>query len=226
MSLRRRPGRRPRLLLLAAGAASAVLIAVGLTGFAASTTGSTAAPLEAHSAPVDLRGNAVAPDQADIPAAAAVQKANPVEASGGDRFSVPSVGLNVPLGALDEVDGAIVPPGFRSAYLVRNRGASPQDPGKGTVFVVMHAVRGGVGPGNYLIDVDGGRAAIARGAEIAVQGKVYVVSGAETVGKTDLPRHAEVWANTPDRLVVITCLLRPADKTPVDNVVIFATLRR
>src|SRR5579885_799440 len=67
--------------------------------------------------PKDMAGNPVVVDQ---PAQADQARVDAVPAVAGMTLRVPSTGLNVPLGKLSEVDGVINPPGFASAYLVRN----------------------------------------------------------------------------------------------------------
>ena len=125
---------------------------------------------------------------------------------------------------MNVVDDVLQPPGFTSAYWVRNLGVSPVDAAKGTVFVVMHSLRGGgVGPGNALIDVDRGRARIQSGADIAVAGVPYRVDRTEVLDKTAIGGDVDVWANTPGRLVVITCLQRPDGRPSTENMVIEAT---
>jgi hypothetical protein len=144
--------------------------------------------------------------------------------SGTGRFQAPSVGLDVPLGSLDVVDNELEPPGFTSAYWVRNLGVSPTDSANGTVFVVMHSLRnGGEGPGNALIDVDDGKARIASGASIVVDDVEYHVVSSETVDKSQISGDQSVWADAPGRLVVITCLQRPDGAPSTDNMVIEAT---
>ena len=167
--------------------------------------------------PVDLAGQPVQVDgPPPNPAASAVT-------TGTGRFQAPSVSLDVPLGSLDVVDDELEPPGFTSAYWVRNLGVAPTDAGSGTVFVVMHSLRGGgVAPGNALIDVDDEQARITDGAEIVVDDVDYRVTRTQTIDKTEIAHDAEVWANTPDRLVVITCLQRPDGKPSTENMVIEA----
>ncbi|RII89847.1 class F sortase, partial [Clavibacter californiensis] len=144
--------------------------------------------------------------------------------SGLGRFRAPSVGLDVPLGAVDMIGGVVDPPGFSSAYRVRDLGVAPEDAGAGTVFVVMHSVRGGgTGPGDLLIDDRTGSARIAPGAVIEVAGVDYAVGSRRAVPKGDLPDDAEVWADTPGRLVIITCLQRPDGSPSRDDMVIEAT---
>jgi hypothetical protein len=147
--------------------------------------------------------------------------------SGYGRFEIPSVGLDVPLGALNEVDGVITPPGITSVYWVRDHGVSTADARKGTVFVVTHSLHGGGrAPGNYLIDVDRGRSALPDGTTVIVDGVRYAVDGGDTISKPLIASDASVWANTPNRLVIITCLQVPGGITTLDNLVITATRER
>ncbi|MBP2459095.1 hypothetical protein ABID70_001662 [Clavibacter michiganensis] len=205
-----------RRLLAAAGvvAASAAVVAGGLAA-----VGGWPVPA---GLPRDLAGAAV---QSDVPppAAEADGAATAVD-SGLGRFRAPSVGLDVPLGAVDVVGGVVDPPGFSSAYRVRDLGVAPEDAATGTVFVVMHSVRGGgTGPGDLLIDDRAGSASVAPGAVIEVAGVDYAVGSRRAVPKGELPDDAEVWADTPGRLVVITCLQRPDGSPSRDDMVIEAT---
>ncbi len=149
--------------------------------------------------------------------------AQPVEDSGG-RLIVPSVGLDVPLGALSAVDGQITPPGFTSAYWVRNIGVSVADGAAGTVFVVMHALRdGGRGPGNYLTDVDAGTSTVAAGASIYLDGVEYRAIGWQALRKPLVAASPDIWASVPGRLQLITCLELPDGSPSRDNMIITAT---
>jgi hypothetical protein len=173
-----------------------------------------------NAAPVtsDLAGNAV---QFDGPLPNPSASATP---SGTGRFQSPSVGLDVPLGSLDVVDDEIEPPGFTSAYWVRNLGVAPAESSTGTVFIAMHSLRnGGEAPGNALIDVGSGSARISTGATIVVDDVDYRVTGTETVDKTKISHDQSIWANTPGRLVVITCLQRPDGAPSTENMVVEAT---
>lgn len=195
--------------ILAAGIVATLLI-VHLTADPTRTT-------------VDLNGNRVAMDPGDLPDARSAARQDAAD-SGQGRFEIPAVGLNVPLGALNEVDGVITPPGFTSVYRVRDRGVGTADADKGTVFVVTHSLRGGgKAPGNYLIDVQHGTAAIPEGTTVIVDGVHYAVDGGGAIDKPKLAGDASVWANTPNRLVIITCLQVPANTESVDNLVITAT---
>lgn len=170
--------------------------------------------------PVDMHGNRVQADDGAPPSDAS----SAVPAIGDDRFTVPSVGLNVPLGALTSVDGVIEPPGFTSAYWVRDHGVSPSNGKKGTVFVVMHSLRNGAtGPGNYLIDIARRTSKVGIGAKIHVNNTTYTVTGTQAINKPAIADASSIWANTPNRLVVITCLQRPQGGPSQQNIVIEAT---
>jgi hypothetical protein len=200
-------GRRRRWVFLTVGAATALAIAVSIFGFT-----------QTQSGPVDLHGNRVQAEEA--PTSAASASAVP---DTGAHFVVPSVGLDVPLGALNAVNGEVVPPGFTSAYWIRNEGVPITKASSGTVFVVMHSLRnGGVGPGNYLINVAEQKAKVRAGDKIRVADVTYTITGSHVVEKTDLAQSGKVWADTPNRLVVITCLQRREGGPSTDNMVIEA----
>lgn len=212
-SARARRSRRSPLLTVAVFLLSAALIA---SGAALLTAGShDARDLEGH--PVTLEADASPPPD--------VVKRMDADDDTGSRFRVPSAGLDVPLGALNAVDGSITPPGFTSAYTVRNIGVAPSEADEGTVYVVMHSLRGGgVGPGNALIDVDERTARVAPGTSVTVDGRSYTVTGDLTVTKSGIRSADDIWRDAPGRLVIITCLQRPEGGPSQDNVVITAQL--
>lgn len=143
-----------------------------------------------------------------------------IEALGGD-FQVPSVGLNTGLKTMSEVNGAINPPGLSNGYVVRNHG-SPDHPERGTTYVAIHSVQGAELPGNKLIDVDAGEAAVEAGETITLQDRDYTVTDAYAVPKSDVSGDDSVWVDEPGRLVVLTCLQRTSGRS-VDNVIIEAS---
>ncbi|MFE4951918.1 class F sortase [Leifsonia sp. NPDC056665] len=178
--------------------------------------------LSQQSYPKDMRGNPVI---LPPPSTAVQEKTNAVSHVKAMTLRVPSAGLTVPLGELNDVDGVIDPPGFASAYLVRNYGANLTNAAKGTVFAVMHSCRGGaVCPGNYLINVNSGTAAVAPGADIYLGTLHYRVIGSEKVYKPNVHLETNIWANTPGRLVLLTCLQVPNQTASIDNMVITAQL--
>lgn len=179
---------RGKRAIVAAVLAAAAIALVAAGWFMLSPQAAPAA-----AAAVDMRGNPVVldPDVTPVPEAEAV-------ADIGARFAAPSVSLDVPLGELSEVDGQITPPGFTSAYLVRNRGVAPSEAAEGTVYVVMHSLRnGGVGPGNALFDVTDGSSRVAAGDTISVSGVEYTVESHEVIGKKELPTREDLWSSTP-----------------------------
>lgn len=192
-------------------------IAGGALAALALTTGILAATGAFTPGPKDLNGNPVIyeADAVPDPAASAVP-------DGSGRFVASTVGLDVPVGSLDAVDGVVTPPGFTSAYLIRNYGVTPKEAGLGTVYVVMHSLRnGGNGPGNALIDVEQEKARLVAGDTIDVDDVAYRVTGSQHLSKDQLPS-SEIWAGTPNTLVVITCLQRPDGAPSTDNLIITA----
>jgi hypothetical protein len=198
----------------------ASILGVGAVAAGVSTV---SAYLAEQSSPRDMRGN---PVSLPTPPKAVQERTDAVSQVDGMTLRVPSTGLDVPLGQLNEVDGVIDPPGFSSAYLVRNYGATLEHASEGTVFVVMHSCRGGaVCPGNYLINVAEGTASVKVGADIYLDGRHYRVTGSQKVYKPDVHTDAALWEDTPGRLVLFTCLQVPAQTESVDNMVITATLQ-
>jgi len=154
----------------------------------------------------DIVGNHVIPDDPSMldPETVAQMDATP---DTGQHFIIDSVGLDVPLGEVNEVDGVMNPPGFTSAYLVRNRGVSLANATKGTVYVVAHSLRApGVAPGNFVINVATSTITVKVGDTIQVGDRNYKMTSSETVDKKLLGDDSKLWANTPGMLVFITCL--------------------
>lgn len=218
---------RGRILVAAGFIVGLVLVAGGVAGLAINGPGAGAAVVSA-----DTPGALETDDSDSGDSVAVLDPGTPTEnpsaaqavADTGKRFIVASVGLSVPLGAINAADGQLTPPGFKSAYWVRNMGVSPQQGNKGTVFVVLHSVRGGGhAPGNALTDIRARRAAVKRGDIIMIDDISYTITSTELVDRTKIATDSEVWADTPYRLVVITCLEKPDNSEPTDNLVIEAT---
>ncbi|WP_437582534.1 class F sortase [Paramicrobacterium sp. CJ85] len=203
--------KKPETFGVAAACMAVVLICIGVIGLVSSAEDSPDAVPDMNGKPVTFEAGAKpSPEASPTPDI-------------GTEFEVPSVGLDIPLGALSAVNGEITPPGFTSAYWIRNVGVSPKDADTGTVYVVMHSLRdGAVGPGNYLIDVANERAAVDEGAKILVDGISFSVTSSRHVSKSELPNDAEIWADTTNRLVIITCLQRADGSPSTDNMVIIA----
>ena len=91
------------------------------------------------------------------------------------------------------------------------------------MFVVMHSVYKGRGPGNYVLDSTTGQIALAPGTAIRLGDRTYTTSRSQIIGKKDLPYQAGIWANTPRRLVLITCIQTTSGRSD-SNAVISATL--
>ena len=225
-------GKRPTIPVVLLGAASAACLTVaGITGIASFQSSSDTA--HSASAAQTMDGKTVeqdpvitaSPTPTPTPSATAAPEPAPTPAPlTGDQFSVPAVGLDVPLRPLSARDGQITPPGFTSAYWITNMGVPLSRSAQGTVFVVMHSVRGGgVAPGNYLTNIRAGTSAVPDGSTIDVAGVSYRVTGWRTILKGGLATDTEVWADTPGRLVVITCLEHPNGSPSTDNMVITAS---
>lgn len=204
-------------------------VVVGLLVMLLTIAGAVTVVACSSQSPVSSSGSAVrdmngAPVHLDAqPAPAAESKV--AAPAAGLTLKVPSVGLDVPVASLLSVDGEITPPGFTSAYWVRDRGIAPDDAQAGTLYVVTHSLRnGGKAPGNYLTDVQNGRSAVSDGATIGVGKNTYTVTSSELVTKTKLAQDSGVWTNVPGRLILITCLERPDNGPSIDNLVITATL--
>lgn len=215
-------GRQPRLRHHLTVAALAILagaaLVVGALGIAESMRSG-----DAPGGPVDMRGEPVELDPSVTPIPASASRA---VATGHGRLEVPSVDLDVPLGALDAVDGVITPPGFTSAYVVRNLGVPLSRSSRGTTFVVMHSLRGGgVAPGNALVDAASGSARVRAGDPVRADGTTYTVASSRLVARDRIAADADVWADTPDRLVLITCLLT-ADGSPSSHNLVVTAVRR
>jgi hypothetical protein len=212
------PTTKRRSLTLMRALAAALLFIVGIVAgtYAVSTY------ISQQRYPRDMAGNPVIVER---PLQAEQGRVAAISAVAGMTLRVPSTGLNVPLGALNEVDGVINPPGFASAYLVRNYGAGLANATKGTVYVAMHSCRGGaICPGNYLIDVDAATASVRPGADVYLAGLHYRVTAWHKVYKPDVHADDAIWANSPGRLVLLTCLQVPAQTKSIDNMVITAQL--
>lgn len=148
---------------------------------------------------VDMRGKEI--DEAPDTSKDARQVSNL-----GTRFKVPSVGLDVPLGAMNETGGVINPSGYTSAYSLRNRGVPYYKTNEGTSYIVMHALDGnGVAPGNFLIDSSTKKVKVHKGDVIQVGSKDFLVSDTIRAGKDLIAKDANIWSNKKWRLVIITC---------------------
>ena len=215
--VRRRERRNP--FLVAVTVIAITLLAIGGIGLLITLTNQPS-----PTAPTDMRGAAVTldPNVTPIPTASS----HAVD-DGHGRLIVPAVQLDVALGALDAVDGQITPPGFASAYLVRNAGVSVTDTAHGTILIVMHSLRGGgQAPGNFLANAETGQPRVTTGDTINVSGTKFTTVSSRLINRTDLPTDAETWANTPNRLLLITCL-QYADGSPATkNLVITAERTR
>lgn len=138
-------------------------------------------------------------------------------------LKIPQVNMDVKVGELSVVNNVINPPGFKNAYLTRNLGAKISEPDSGTIYITMHSLRNGFGPGNYVIDVKNKRSTLSNNDDIYLGDLHYKVSETKVINKTQLVHEKSVWENIPNTLVIITCLQKESGKSE-QNAVIFAQL--
>ncbi|MDR2931035.1 MAG: class F sortase [Propionibacteriaceae bacterium] len=170
----------------------------------------------------DMEGRIIVPDDPSATSSAFMEEAKMVENDGGEGFVVPVINLNVPVGSVNEVNGVMNPPSFTSVFWIRNRGVSLADAAQGTVYMVTHAIAGGSAPGNFL-QTDG-HVALNPGDVIMVNDKEYRFESAQSIPKTEIADHAELWTDDPGRLILITCVVRPEGGIAINNLVIIAKL--
>lgn len=211
----RRRRRRRRLRMLLGALLGVAIVAGGVVAFGVIDRLQSSALL-------DMRGIPVEPD----PDARLTEDEERMAATVDDtglRFAVQSVGLDVPLGAVNPIGGRIAPSGYASVYRVRDVGVELAKADSGTVYVVTHSLRGGgTAPGNYLFDPRSGGSALVVGDTITVGTREYQLTHSEVIGKDDLATRADVWGADPGRLVVITCLQKPSGAPSDANFVMFA----
>jgi len=220
------PVRRSKRRTATAALLAAVAVACALAALIAAGVIKVPGPFGGPSAPVatDLNGKPAQLEEGEG-LSAAQREQQKATAAGLGRLQVPSVGLDVPLGQVNAVGGVLVPPGFTSAYQVRNLGVPLSRADSGTVYVVMHSLRnGGVGPGNYLFDVSSGASRVHVGDEVTAGDHRYRVDGTQKVLKSALSRDRDIWTAAPGRLTLITCLQRPTGGPSVDNFIVTAQL--
>lgn len=153
-------------------------------------------------------------EQRDAPTA---EEMDQVTNFGGLRFKVPALGVDVPFGMVNEVDGILRPTNFTAAFGVRNRGVNFDKTENGTSYVVTHTVDyadgvAGLAPGNYffngLYTVDDPK--VKNGDEIIIenneQSTKFIVTDHYREGKAVVMGDDDLWdAEKKDRLVLIIC---------------------
>jgi hypothetical protein len=169
--------------------------------------------------PVDLEGNAVALGEGDVPDAGVIAEMD-VVADSGLRFTVPALGMDVPMGELSVVRSALTPPGFVQAYRVRNLGVGLDQ------AVRRDGVRGDalgqsrVRPGQLPLR-RGERHRPRDGGGRDDGGGHRLRGGWLAAHRQDRPAdHGQaLWTDEPGRVVVITCLQRTQGRS-LQNLVI------
>lgn len=170
----------------------------------------------------DMDGNLVVPDDPSATSSAFLEAAAMVVDDGGEGLVIPSVNLKVPLGSVNEVNGVMNPANFTSAFWIRNRGVSLSNAADGTVYIVAHATRFGMAPGNIV--QSGEKSLVQAGDFITANGVTYEVTGWQTIPQSQINTLDELWLNTPGMLVFVTCVLRNDHEAPTDNLIITGQL--
>lgn len=136
---------------------------------------------------------------------------------------IPDAGLDTPLLPM-HLDGSVInPPGTKAAYLLNNFGTTTDAPASGTLYIAMHALNHGRGPGNYISDTTTQTVTVHPGDTVFVDSLTYRITTTNVIHKPDLSSNTDLWnPTTPNRLILITCLPNPHGGTATDNIVIKA----
>lgn len=133
----------------------------------------------------------------------------------GKRFKAPSVGLDVQLGAMSEVDGLVRPTNFTNAFTIRNRGIGEnlKKAKNGTLYIAMHATDvGSIAPGNFLVDNTNRTNRLKEGDTVEVGKLKYKITEYKREGKNLIAQDKELWdGKVKNRIVILTCFPNSAD---------------
>lgn len=133
----------------------------------------------------------------------------------GKRFKAPSVGLDVQLGAMNEVNGLVKPTNFTNAFTIRNRGIGEnlKKAKNGTLYIAMHATDvGSIAPGNFLVDNNTRSNRLKEGDTVEVGKLKYKITEYKREGKNLIAQDKELWnGKTKNRIVILTCFPNSMD---------------
>ena len=133
----------------------------------------------------------------------------------GKRFKAPSVGLDVQLGAMNEVNGLVKPTNFTNAFTIRNRGIGEnlKKAKNGTLYIAMHATDvGSIAPGNFLVDNNTRSNRLKEGDTVEVGKLKYKITEYKREGKSLIAQDKELWnGKTKNRIVILTCFPNSMD---------------
>jgi len=136
----------------------------------------------------------------------------PVPPSEPISMKFPSVGLTLPMGTMQAVNGVIDPPSADIGYWISNRGVMPATNAQGSVFTACHTWERGEKPCNKLYNPTDPSKTIKPNAPITVRTQTgtldYVITNVEAVSKTAVATNQvpDVKCSVPDHLVVVTCV--------------------
>jgi len=207
------------------------LLAAGLLGEDEPVAATRPVPSATASPSPPPTAEPVAPEPSPSPSVAPQPTAVPtLEAEADIRLRVPSVGIDLPVHALEPDSGAINPPTMSDAYWIDPYG----EPGAGdaapdnTVYIAAHSWSRGDAAFNRLLDVDHEGGAVDVGDEVVVESPsgtaTYRVTEVKRYGKDALPDADEVWVVSPGRLVLITCFQREDGRRSTENLVVTTEL--
>lgn len=160
-------------------------------------------------------------DTPELPTEASPEKVKKMDIKDTKMYlSIPSVGLHNRVKRMSALKGeSLYPPGFRNTYLLRGYG-TPKKKHSGTTYLVTHAIKNGLAPGNYLISMGRQKIVVHKGAKVKVDGVSYHVTQRKIMSKSDLP-YDDVWKQDDDKLAIITCMQR-LNGIATENAVIVA----
>lgn len=197
--------------------AAAAMLLTGCSDSGSNTDSSDANQTESYAPPgsdpvaagedwVDIKGQQVSAhssgnDEGQAPAAEALD----TQFVDDVRFVFPSLGMDVPYGWINEVDGVLWPTNFTSVFGVRNRGVSYDATDQGTAYLVTHTLSDGWAPGNWFYNGDGS-VAFKEGDQFSVGDRQFQVVDSFAQEKTEATHNATLWDDTiPGRLFIIVC---------------------
>lgn len=223
----KQPGHRSRLagvILLSALLAAVGLVWYGLTGGAGLPAGMYQAMGQLGL--VDDTGLVLADmDGRSVVVSPAPDVEGADVAATGGRFVAPAQGLDVPLLAMTLSGNIVNPPTLTDAFVLRGSGFGTSA-GATPTIITMHAVRGGVAPGNSFFAGSTDVVVAQVGDRLYVDGAAYSVTHVEILPQAEATAAASIWGVLPDgdqRLVVLTCVQRPGRRgRATENLVLHA----
>lgn len=175
---------------------------------------------EVEQAPKDMQGNAIS---LEIPLEDHEIEKMDIQVEKDLHIKIDELGLDSKVSSMVSVEGVINPPDATQTYLLRDYGTKIEKPAEGTLYVVAHSLKSGIGPGNYLFDWQNDKILVKEGNVITIGKLKYKVSNVGLTEKTKINKHETIWDNDPNKLVFITCLQRIEGRS-LQNLIVVADL--